>query len=103
MVKSLDPLLLTAQALRTEQGMDEELKAYKTVATNIKDLQASFVEKITKFDGTMTVGASNWAERVGLAYRKLEWTFLKPLVQDFKSDLNAQMSILNAISSQLLM
>ncbi|KAL3442238.1 hypothetical protein BJX65DRAFT_287194 [Aspergillus insuetus] len=100
-IKSLEPLLRKAQALRTEQIWEGELEDYMTVATNIENLLAGFVKKIAKFKGTMTVEDSNWAERLGTAFRKLEWTFLKPLVQDFKSDLNTQMSIMNAISSQL--
>jgi dsDNA-binding SOS-regulon protein len=100
MIQSLEPLLRTAQALRKEQD-SEELKDYMIVTTNIKNLLASFDKKIAKFDGTMIVEDSNWAERLGTAYRKLEWTFLKPLVQDFKFDLNIQISILNAITSQL--
>ncbi|KAJ0413313.1 hypothetical protein BJY00DRAFT_63803 [Aspergillus carlsbadensis] len=100
-IKSLEPLLRKAQAMRKEQVPEGELEGYMTVATNIENLLARFVEKIAKFKGTMTVEDSNWAERVGIAIRKLEWTFLKPLVQDFKFDLNTQMSILNAISSQL--
>lgn len=90
-----------AQALQMGQIWEEEIKSYREIATNIKKFVASFVEPIAKFDVKLAAESPNWVVRLGAACRKVEWTFLKPLVQDFNSQLNTHVVILGAISSLL--
>ena len=100
-INSLNPLLTEAQALQMGQFWEEETKIFRKIATNIETFVANFVESIARFDGKLAAETPNWVARVGAACRKVEWTFLKPLVQDFICQLNTHVLILSATFSML--
>ncbi|KAL2831430.1 hypothetical protein BDW59DRAFT_157859 [Aspergillus cavernicola] len=99
-IEDLTTLLLGAHAMQEQIGQDD-IAQYKKVATNIGQFVKDFIHRLAKFNGALTVGSRDFKEKLRVARRKIEWASEKCLLEEFKSNLNVHVSILNGIAVQI--
>lgn len=101
-IQSTQYILRDIQGLQLKDISQESIQEYKEIALNIQKAVNSFKQKLMEKFGDSLAADSNsvqFTKKLKIALSKMEWTYIKSLVEEFQSKMNIQLQIL---STQLL-
>ncbi|QKX62330.1 uncharacterized protein TRUGW13939_09489 [Talaromyces rugulosus] len=99
-IRDLEPLL-HCPSLQLEEADPKDLQLYHKVVINIDQSAKNFMSKIEQFDKKLSFDSPGFAKRMSVAFRRMEWSSAKSLVEELKTNLILHNTILMGIGQRI--